>query len=73
MGGGGNQAYSRLSTTHGHMTDWLDSVVYAGVCVVIFNVDLSRLGRTIYTRHFWVPSHRFNFATGEQKGVTQTI
>ncbi len=30
-----NQAYSRLSTTHGHITDCkLDSVVYAGVCVV---------------------------------------
>ncbi len=38
-GGGGvglNQAYSQLSTTHGHITDCkLDSVVYAGVCVVI--------------------------------------
>ncbi len=35
-GGGGDQAYSRLSTTHGHITDCkLDSVVYAGVCVVI--------------------------------------
>ena len=34
--GGGNQAYSRLSTTHGHITDCkLDSVVYAGVRVVI--------------------------------------
>ncbi len=33
--GGGDQAYSRLSTTHGHITDCkLDSVVYAGVCVV---------------------------------------
>ncbi len=33
-----NQAsYSRLSTTHGHITDCkLDSVVYAGVCVMIF-------------------------------------
>ena len=32
--GEGNQAYSRLSTTHGHITDCkLDSVVYAGVCV----------------------------------------
>ncbi len=31
-----NQAYSRLSTTHGHITDCkLDSVVYAGVCVVL--------------------------------------
>ncbi len=31
-----NQAYSRLSTTHGHITDCkLDSVVYVGVCVVI--------------------------------------
>ena len=35
-GGGVNQAYSRLSTTHGHITDCkLDLVVYAGVCVVI--------------------------------------
>ncbi len=32
-----NQAYSRLSTTHGHITDCkLESVVYAGVCVVIW-------------------------------------
>ncbi len=37
LGGRGvNQAYSRLSTTHGHITDCkLDSVVYAGVYVVI--------------------------------------
>ncbi len=36
LGGWVNQAYSRLSTTHGHITDCkLDSVVYAGVCVVI--------------------------------------
>ncbi len=31
---GMKQAYSRLSTTHGHITDCkLDSVVYAGVCM----------------------------------------
>ncbi len=31
-----NQAYSRLSTTHGHITNCkLDSVVYADVCMVI--------------------------------------
>ncbi len=30
-----NQAYSRLSIPHGHITDCkMDSVVYAGVCVV---------------------------------------
>ncbi len=53
MDGWVNQAYSRLSTTHGHITDCkLDSVVYAGVCVVIFNVDLSCLGRMIYARQF---------------------
>ncbi len=23
--------------------------------------------------NFWLPSHRFNSATGEQKGITQTI
>ncbi len=34
QGMGANQVYSRLSTTHGHITDCkLDSVVYAGVCV----------------------------------------
>ncbi len=50
--GGGDQAYSRLSTSHGHITDCkLDSVVYAGVCVGI-NVDLSCLDRTIYARQF---------------------
>ncbi len=33
-GVGVNQAYSRLSTTHGYITDCkLDSVVYVGVCV----------------------------------------
>ena len=37
------------------------------------NVDLSCLGRTIYARQFCVPSHRFNSATGEQKGITRTI
>ncbi len=32
IGGGGDQAYSRLSTTHGHITNCkLDWMVYAGV------------------------------------------
>ncbi len=49
---GVNQAYSRLSTTHGHITDCkLDSVVYGAVCVWV-NVDLSCLGRTIYAQQF---------------------
>ncbi len=48
-----NQAYSRLSTTHGHITDCkLDLVVYAGVCMAI-TVDLSCLGRTIYARQIF--------------------
>ncbi len=35
VGVGGGKAYSRLSATHGHITDCkLDSVVYAGVCVM---------------------------------------
>ena len=35
-GGGVNQAYSRLSTTHGNITECkLDSMMYAGICVVI--------------------------------------
>ncbi len=50
MGRGVNQAYSLLSTTHGHITDCkLDSVVYAGVCMWV-NVDLSWLDRKIYAR-----------------------
>ncbi len=37
--GGWIRLYSRLSTTHGHITDCkLDSVVYVGVCVVIFHI-----------------------------------
>ncbi len=33
---GGIQTYSWLSTPHGHISDCkLDSVVYAGVCVVL--------------------------------------
>ncbi len=38
-----------------------------------FNVDLSCLGRTITPYNFWVPSHQFNSATGEQKGITQAV
>ncbi len=41
-------------------------------CMPVY-VDLPSLGRTIYARQFWVPSHRFNSATGAQKGITQTI
>ncbi len=41
--------------------------------LIAFNVDLSCLGWTIYARQFWVPSHRFNSARGEQKEITQTI
>ncbi len=51
-GGGVNQTYSWLSTTHGHITDRkLDSAVYAGLCMWV-NVDLSCLGWTIYARQF---------------------
>ncbi len=76
MGGWVNQAYSRLSTTHGHITDCkLDSVVYAGVCVVILMwICLVWAKRsTTDNLNFRAPSHRFNSATGEQKGITQTI
>ncbi len=39
-----NQAYSRLSTTHGHITDCkLDSVVYAGVIYSTNDILLSTL------------------------------
>ncbi len=72
--GGGDEAYSRLSTTHGHISPTASSIRW---CMQIYswwcNVDLSCLGRTIYTRQFLVPSHRFNSATGEQKGITWTI
>ena len=38
-----NQAYSRLSATHGHITDCqLDSVVYVGVSVVIFQLRVGK-------------------------------
>ncbi len=69
-----NQAYSRLSTTHGHITDCkLDSVVYAGVGLVILMWTCLVWAEQSTPNNFWVPSHRFNSATGEQKGITQTI
>ena len=54
-GGGVHQAYRRLSTTHGHITDctfWIRWCiqVYDGVGV---NLGLSCLGRTISARRFW--------------------
>ncbi len=68
-----NQAYSRLSTTHGHVTDCkFDSLVYAGVCVWV-NVDLSCLGRTIYARQFLGATPPIQFRHSEQKWITQTI
>ncbi len=74
LGGGGDQAYSRLSTTHGHIADWkMVSVVYAGVCVAILMWTCLVWAEQSTPDNFWVPSHRFNSATGEQKGITQTI
>ncbi len=68
--GGGNQAYSLLSATRGHITDCkLDSVVYA--CGLMWN-GLAWAKRST-PDSFWVPSHRFNSATGEQKGITLTL
>ncbi len=47
-GGGVNQAYSQLSTTHGHFTDCkLDFMWSMQMYAWWFNVDLSYLGRTI--------------------------
>ncbi len=74
MGGGVFQAYSQLSTTHSHITDYkLDSVVYAGVWG--FNVDLSCLGRTIYVQQFLgaKPPIQFRHRWAAEKGITRTI
>ena len=64
-GVGGGQAYNRLSTTHGHITDCkLDSMVYAGVCVWV-NMVLFYLGRTIYARQILgakPPIHNINWS-----------
>ncbi len=63
QGEGGNQAYSRLSTTHGHITDCkLDSVVYAGqvyACELMWTCLVWAERST--PDSFGVPSHRFNF------------
>ncbi len=63
-----NQAYSRLSTTHGHITDCkFDSVVYAGVRVVILMWTCRVWAERSTPDNLWVPNHRFNSTTGEQK------
>ena len=54
-----NQAYSRFSTTHGHITDCkLDSVVYAGVYVVILMSTCLVWTERSTPDNFWVPRHR---------------
>ncbi len=73
MGGGLNHAYSRLSTTHGHITDCkLDSVVYAGVMRGDLMGTCLVWAERSTPDNFGVPSHRFNSATRGQKGITQT-
>ncbi len=67
-GGDVNQAYSPLSTTHGHITDCkLDSVVYAGVTMYACELMWTCLvwAERSTPDNFWVQSHRFNSATGE--------
>ena len=67
QGGGGNQAYSRLSTTHGHITNCkLDSVV-----MQVYSWYLVRVKRSA-PDNFWMQSHRFNSSTGEQKGINHS-
>ncbi len=52
---GVNQAYSRLLTTHGHITDCkLDSVVYVGACVWVMWACLVWAERST-PDSFWVP------------------
>ena len=75
--GGGGQAYSWISTTHGLIMGgcWLQ-VGFSGACGCM-------RGELIWTcfvwaewstpDSFWVPSHRLFFASSEQKWITQTI
>ncbi len=68
-----NQAYSRLSTTHGHITSCkLDSVVYAGVCVGILMWACLVWAKRSKPDNFWVPSHRF-FLRPAIGGATSTF
>ena len=71
---GVSQAYSRLSTTHGYITDC--KLGFGGVwrcrCCDLMWTCLVWAERST-PEIFWVPSHRFNSATCEQKGITQTI
>ncbi len=80
-----NQVYGQLSTTHGHIPDCkLDSVVYAQWCMCMcvsypcYHGYVQMWACLVWAERstpdsFWVPSHRFNSATGEQKGITRSI
>ncbi len=72
-GGGGDQAYSWLSTTHGYIADcnWIRWRMQVYACELMWTCLVWAQRST--PNGFWVPSHRFNSATGEQKGITQTI
>ncbi len=76
VGGGGrvNQACSGVSTTHGHITDCkLDSVVYAGVCVVILMWTCLVRAERSTADNFGCQATDSIPPQGEQKGITQTI
>ncbi len=64
-----NQAYSQLSTTHGHIYHRLQ-VGFGSVCRCMRG-DLMWTCIVWAERsmpdNFWVPSHRFISTTGEQK------
>ncbi len=77
-GGGveGKSGLKSLSTPQDHITDKWKLAGFHGVCGCT-------CGELIWTylvwakwsvlESFWMPSHRLNSATGEQKGITQTL
>ncbi len=74
IGGGGGQAYES-AFNHSWLYHQLQ-VGFSGICRCMHG-DIMRTGLVWAERsasdNFWVPSHQFNSATSEQKGIPQTI
>ncbi len=69
-----NQAYSWLSTTHGHITDCkLDSVVYVGVCVVHLYWTRWRRDDAYLVALFISMTHRWYTAIGQNPEHTDIL
>ena len=74
LGGWGGWGYKSVFKTLKVISATASWIQWCGcMCGQLIWACLDCFGRTICARHHCVPSHRLNFARGEQKGIIQII